>query len=154
MSKMNVLLITKVLFSILMVWIGVSLVVTEVSADETKIIQDAKNECTNFSNGKFDMTERVITLYDFTGDGRPEKIIDSTEFSCSTAVSLWGGSGGALLWVIVNGKTYEFLAHKWRVVDMDDQKVLLLAVHSSECSDKIGPCYRAHVWSDGFRTTR
>ena len=150
----KILLITKVLISTMMVWIGVSLVVTEVSADETKIIQDAKNECTNFSNGKFHMTERAITLYDFTGDGRSEKIVDSSQFSCSTAASLWGGSGGTYLWIIVDGKAYEFLAHKWRVVDMDDQKVLLLAVHSSECSDKIGPCYRAHVWSDGFRTTR
>ena len=120
----------------------------------TKIVQNAKKECTNFSNGKFNTTERTITLYDFTGDGRPEEIVDSSQFSCSTAVSLWGGSGGALLWVIVDGKSYEFLAHKWQVVDVDEQKVLLLAVHSSECSDKIGPCYRAHVWSDGFRTTR
>ena len=150
----KILLITKVLISTMMVWIGVSLVATEVSADERKIIQNAKNECTNFSNGKFDMTERTITLYDLTGDGKPEKVIDSSQFSCSTAVSLWGGSGGSYVWVIVNGKTYEFLAHKWQVVDMDDQKVLLLAVHSSECSDKIGPCYRALVWNDGFRTTR
>lgn len=146
--------ITKVLISIMMVWMAISLVVTEVSADERKIIQNAKNECTNFSNGKFDMTEQAITLNDFTGDGKPEKIVDSSQFSCSTAASLWGGSGGSYLWVVVDGKTYEFLAHKWRVVDMDNQKVLLLAVHSSECSDKIGPCYRAHVWSDGFRTTR
>lgn len=152
--KTKTLPITKVLSSIMMIWIGVSLVFIEVSADETKIIQNAKNECTNFSNGKFDMTELAITSYDFTGDGKPEKIVDSSQFSCSTAVSLWGGSGGSLLWVIVNGKAYEFLAHKWRVVDVDEQKVLLIAVHSSECSDKIGPCYRAHVWSDGFKTTR
>ncbi len=146
--------IRKMLISIIIVWIGVSLVVTEVSADGTKIIQNAKNECTNFSNGKFDITERAITLYDFTGDGKLEKIVDSSQFSCSTAASLWSGSGGTILWVIIDGKTYEFLAHKWRVIDMDHQKVLLLAVHSSECSDKIGPCYRALVWSDGFRTTR
>jgi len=57
--------------------------------------------------------------------------------------------------VIVDRKVHEFLAHKWRVVDVDGQKVLLLAVHSSECSDTVGPCYRALVWSDnGFRTVR
>ena len=49
-------------------------------------------------------------------------------------------------------KPYEFLAHRWRVVNVDGQKVLLLAVHSSECSDDIGPCYRAFVWQDVFRT--
>jgi hypothetical protein len=67
---------------------------------------------------------------------------------------LWGGSGGTYLWVVVDGKTREFLAHKWRVVDVDGQKVLLLAVHASECSDTIGPFYRALVWGNGFRTTR
>ena len=120
----------------------------------TEIIQKAKSECVELGDGKFNATEQAITLHDFTGDGRPEEIVDASQFSCSTAASMWGGSGGTYLWVIVYGKTYEFLAHKWRVVDVDGQKVLLLAVHSSECSDTIGPCYRALVWDNGFRTTR
>ncbi len=120
----------------------------------TEIVQKAKRECAEIDDGKFNATEQAITLHDFTGDGRPEEIVDASQFSCSTAASLWGGSGGTYLWLIVDGKTYEFLAHKWQVVDMDGQKVLLLAVHSSECGDTIGPCYRALVWHDGFRTTR
>ena len=120
----------------------------------TEIIQKAKNECAELDDGKFNATEQAITLHDFTGDGRPEEIVDASQFSCSTAASMWSGSGGTYLWVIVHGKTYEFLAHKWRVVDMDGQKVLLLAVHSSECSDTIGPCYRSLVWGNGFRTIR
>ena len=121
----------------------------------TGIVQKAKNECANFEGGMFDTTEKTITLHDFTGDGRPEEIVDASQFSCSTSVSMWGGSGGALLWVLVDGEKHEFIAHTWRVVDVDGQKVLLLAVHSSECSDTIGPCYRALVWSDdGFRTIR
>jgi hypothetical protein len=67
---------------------------------------------------------------------------------------LWGGTGGTYLWVIVDNQAHEFLAHSWQIVDADGQKVLLLAVHSSECSYSIGPCYRAFVWQDGFRTTR
>ena len=120
----------------------------------TEIVQKAKNECTKLDDGEFNATEQAITLHDLTGDGRPEEIIDASQFSCSTAASLWGGTGGTYLWLIVDGKTYEFLAHKWQVVDVDGQNVLLLAVHSSECSDTIGPCYRALVWDDGFRTTR
>ena len=150
----KILPLKKVLLSSMMVWIGVTLAVSEVSADQEKIIQNAKNECINASNGEFYMSEQAVTLHDLTGDGKPEKIIDASHFSCSTALSLWGGSGGTYLWVIVDGKKYEFLAHKWKIVEMDDQKVLLLAVHSSECSDTIGPCYRAFVWGDGFRTTR
>ena len=120
----------------------------------TEIVQKAKNQCSSFEGGSFNATERTITLHDLTGDGRPEEIVDASQFSCSTSISMWGGSGGTFLWVIVDGKAYEFLAHKWRVVDVDRDKILLLAVHSSECSDNIGPCYRALVWGDGFRTIR
>ncbi len=119
-----------------------------------EIVQKARQDCDGVNNGQFHATESTITRHDITGDGRPEEFVDASQFSCSTASSLWGGSGGTYLWVVVDGKSYEFLAHKWRVVDVDGQNVLLLAVHASECSDMIGPCYRALVWGDGFRTTR
>jgi hypothetical protein len=119
-----------------------------------ELVQKARQECESFENGQFHSTESSVTLHDITGDGRPEEFVDAAQFSCSAASSLWGGSGGSYLWVVVDGQTYEFLAHRWRVVDVDGQKVLLLAVHASECSDTIGPCYRALVWGNGFRTTR
>ncbi|AJR05072.1 hypothetical protein C9J03_15225 [Photobacterium gaetbulicola] len=122
--------------------------------DASAVVQDAKEECARFENGEFHATEQAISLHDFTGDGQPEEIVDASQFSCSTSASMWGGSGGTFLWVVVDGKSYEFLANKWKIVDFDGQSVLLLAVHSSECSDDIGPCYRALVWRDGFRTTR
>jgi hypothetical protein len=126
----------------------------EYSATAAELIETAKTECARFEGGKFNATDQAITLHDFTGDGIADEIVDASQFSCSTSASMWGGSGGTLLWVLVDGKKHEFLAHKWRVVDIDGQKLLLLAVHSSECSDTVGPCYRALVWSDGFRTTR
>lgn len=120
----------------------------------TQLVQKAKSECNSVEGGKFNAAEQAITLHDFTGDGRPEEVVDASRFSCSTAVSMWSGSGGTFLWLIVDGKVYEYLAHRWRVVDIDGQKVLLLAVHTSECGDTTGPCYRALVWSDGFRSPR
>ena len=120
----------------------------------TQIVQQAKQECNSLDNGSFHSTEKTITLHDITGDGRPEEFVDASQFSCSTALTLWGGTGGTFLWVIVDGRPFEFLAHKWRVVDFDGQQVLLLAVHSSQCSDDIGPCYRALVWQEGFRSIR
>ena len=126
-------------------------------ADEaaTLIVQKAMSECANFNNGTFNSTEKTITLHDLTGDGRPEEIVDAAQMSCSSAASLWGGSGGTLLWVVVDGEAYEFLAHGWQVVRMHGHALLLLAVHSSQCSSDIGPCYRALVWHEnGFRTTR
>lgn len=146
----SILMITLVL-----VFYSLSAIASDHLATATAIVQKAKSECTGLDGGEFQTTEKTITLHDLTGDGRPEEIVDASQFSCSSAVSLWGGSGGTYLWAIVDDQAHEFLAHKWRVVDMDGQKVLLLAVHSSECGDTIGPCYRAVVWSDeGFRTTQ
>ena len=132
-------------------------VFTKPNATSPNIAADHEppSECARLDGGEFQATEQTITLHDLTGDGRPEEIVDAAQFSCSSAASLWGGSGGTYLWAIVDGKAYEYLAHRWRVVDMDGQQILLLAVHSSECSDTVGPCYRAVVWGDeGPRTIR
>jgi hypothetical protein len=118
------------------------------------LIADAQKECAGMGNGQFDASEQALTLHDVTGDGQPETIVDAAGFSCSTAASLWGGSGGTYLWVIVDGEAHEFLAHGWKVVEMGSQTALLLAVHSSECGDYTGPCYRAYVWHEGFKTTK
>ena len=125
---------------------------TAVSAAD--IIHKAKDECAALDDGQFHATEQAITLHDLNHDGQPEELIDASQFSCSTAASMWGGSGGTLLWVIVDSKAYDFIAHQWKVVDIAGQNVLSLAVHSSQCGDDIGPCYRVQVWDDGFRTTR
>ena len=129
-------------------------VAADYSPAAASLLKKAGSQCTGFEGGQFHMEESAISHYDFTGDGLPEEIVDASRFACSTAASMWGGTGGTMLWVIVDGQPYEFLAHKWKVVDMDGQNILLLAVHSSQCGDRIGPCYRAWVWKDGFRTTR
>lgn len=118
------------------------------------IVEKARSECAGFESGEFNVAEGANTFHDLTGDGQPEEVVDASKFACSTSASMWNGSGGTYLWAIVDNKVYEFLAHKWRVVDVDGQKVLLLAVHFSECNDQVGPCYRALVWSEGFRTTK
>jgi hypothetical protein len=140
--------------SVVLLCFSLSAISSEHLATAAELVERAKTECASLEGGQFNATDKAITLQDFTGDGRPEEFVDASQFSCSTSASMWGGSGGTLLWVLVDGDKHEFLAHRWRVVDVDGQKVLLLSVHSSECSDTVGPCYRALVWSDGFRTTR
>jgi hypothetical protein len=126
----------------------------EYSPAVAEILRKAEAQCSSFEGGQFNMEDTAVSRHEITGDGQPEAIVDASAFACSTAASMWGGTGGTMLWVVVDGKAYEFLAHRWKVVDMDGQNVLLLAVHSSQCGDTIGPCYRALVWSDGFRTTQ
>ena len=125
----------------------------EPSALALDILEKAKQDCNGFENGRFEATEKAVSLHDITGDGTPEEFVDGAQFSCSTALTLFGGTGGTYLWIVVNGTQHEFLAHKWKVIDFDGQAVILLAVHPFQCDDDIGPCYRALVWQNGFRTT-
>ena len=117
-----------------------SMTLANEASSAAKIVQNAKQECNGIDNGEFHSTEKAITSYDITGDGQMEAVVDAAQFSCSTALTLWGGSGGTYLWVVAPDKTYEFLAHRWRMIDFDGQSVLLLAVHSAQCSDLTGRC--------------
>lgn len=118
------------------------------------IIQKARQECQSFENGVLEITDKAITRVDLTGDGEPDELVDSRAFSCSSAASLFCGTGGCSLTAIVGGSTTEFLAKGWRIVDWDGQPVLLLAVHGSECGGtNLRRCYNAMAWSEGaFRS--
>jgi hypothetical protein len=144
--------IVLILLFVLAVFPGISCA-NETSAIAKDIIEKAKQDCKGFENGSFEATEKAVTRHDITGDGIPEEFVDGAQFSCSTALTLFGGTCGTYLWIVAEGKKYEFLAHKWKVLDFDGQAVILLAVHPYQCSDDIGPCYRALVWQNGFRTT-
>ena len=143
------------------IWISVfatafMLMVSPASASEaaSTIVDQARRDCKSFENGVLDTTEQTISLVDLTGDGRPEDIVDASQFSCSTAASLFCGTGGCLITVIVNATPFEFLAKGWKVIQWDNQPILLLAVHGSECGGtNLRRCYKAVVWSeDGFQS--
>jgi hypothetical protein len=117
-------------------------------ASETaeKIIAAAKATCAD-KKGEFKVAKNAITKLDLTGDSRPEEIIDFAKFACSTATSLYGGAGGAELILIVEGSPTHFLAQKWKVVDLDKAKVLLIAVDHSVCGQESDPCIVAYTWN-------
>ena len=64
------------------------------SESAAEIVENAKQECERLDNGEFYASDTAIRLQDFTGDGSGEELIDASQFACSTAASLWGGSGG------------------------------------------------------------
>lgn len=118
------------------------------------IIQQARQDCQSFENGVLEITDNPISRVDLTGDGQPDELVDSRAFSCSSAASLFCGTGGCSLTAIVGGSTTEFQAKGWRIVDWDRQPILLLAVHGSECGGtNLRRCYNAMVWSESaFRS--
>jgi len=115
-----------------------------------KAIDAAKVECKALDNGEFSTTEKTIQLADVTGDGRPEEILDASQFACSTAASLYCGTGGCPITVIVDGKGHEFFGHGWKVFKWGKLPILLVRQHGSSCgSYGATPCVGAYTWSDG-----
>lgn len=111
-----------------------------------KILNEARAECKSFENGELtiDMSFAVSEV-DVTGDGKLDEIVDSTAFTCSSAASLFCGTGGCALDVIVDGKTFDFLAKAWSVRAGKTQPELAIEVHWSEC-DYNSYCFEKLVW--------
>ena len=121
------------------------------ASDASKeIVKQAKQECSSFENGVLDIGDKAVSYVDLTGDGKPDEIVDAGQFSCSSAASLFCGTGGCSLTIVTPEKSVEFLAKGWKVVNWDQKPILLLAVHGSECGGiSQRRCIRAMVWSEG-----
>ncbi len=119
-----------------------------------KVIETAEADCKGYQNGKLIMTKKAWPRVDLTGDGELDVIVDAREFRCTTAATLWCGTGGCPITVISDGVPHEFLAKGWKVVEWSNLRILLLEVHGSECGGtNLRKCVRAEVWSDGaFRS--
>jgi len=101
-------------------------------------LKEARSLCKPFDNGvlEFD-TDRVIYNIDVTGNGQQDVIIDNSKIKYPTAPTLFCGTGGCTLAVIVNDRPFEFLAPTWKVEKAGDGKPLLkMAIHWSQCDYK------------------
>lgn len=128
----------------LMIWSPVSAYASD-SAEQ--IIAEAQSECERFDNGTFSYdAEAAVTEIDATGNGQPDTIVNSSAFDCSTAHSLYCGTGGCAMSVIVDGASHEFLAKAWRVVDTPTGPVLKLEVHWSLCNYQ-SYCWETFAWT-------
>lgn len=59
-----------------------------------------------------------------------------------------------MLHLIVDNRDYKLLSQAWTQAELGKAKILINAVHWSECRYK-SPCFKAVVWRDGkFRTLK
>lgn len=144
----------RILFLLLFTVTAIRVPAALASEAANTVVGEAREICRSFDNGVLEVGSGAITSVDLTGNGNPDEIVDHGEFTCSTALSLFCGTGGCSMTAIADGKPFEFLTKAWKVVDWDSQPILLLVVHGSECGgDNLRRCYRAEVWSeDGFRS--
>jgi hypothetical protein len=116
------------------------------------VIAEAGDFCAGFDNGTITVGPDVVQQVELTGDDTPETIIDYGGLDCSTMASPWGGTGGSILTVLIEGQRFDHLAYGWTVVDFDGP-VLLSSQHGVNCggtgSDR---CVQALVWTAGKLT--
>ena len=117
------------------------------------IIKRAQKACAS-EKGQFHVAEDATQQLDLNNDWEVDEIVDEGKFSCSTASSLYCGTGGCAVHILVNGKDYNYLAHSWKIVEFDKDKIIIMSVHWSECNYK-NPCLKAITWQDGrFRNLK
>lgn len=124
-------------------------------ADPDTILADAAKACAEQDNGVF-ASEGAVRQIDMTGDGTEDTIVDEALFTCSTAASLYGGSGGSVIHVFANGTESSFLVQGYETVRWADRLIVLLAVDGSSCNTiSADPCFEALTWvGDRFVSVR
>jgi hypothetical protein len=135
--------------------LGLVLLPVPALASVDTILAEAAALCAEQNNGVFS-SEGAVRSLDVTGDGQQDTLIDEVLFSCTTAASLYGGSGGSMIHVIVGDVQNDFLVQGYEILTWADRTILLLALHGTSCNG-IGadPCFEALVWNgDRFMSVR
>lgn len=119
-----------------------------VASDEAdRLIEEARADCKSFENGELTIEmDLAVTLVDVTGNGEVDEIVDSAAYACSSAASLFCGTGGCGLDVIAEGTVYNFLAKGWAVRAGETAPELAMETHWSEC-DYNSFCFEKFVWN-------
>ena len=124
-------------------------------ASPDTLLAEAAKACAELDGGVF-ASEGAVRQIDLTGDGTEDTLVDEGLFTCSTAASLYGGSGGSLIHVFANGTESSFLVQGYETVRWADRLIVLLAVDGSSCNTiSADPCFEALTWvEDRFVSVR
>ena len=121
------------------------------SPQAQELINRAAADCGSFENGEFDTGNAVteIELRSQFGAVNAE-LVDESEYACSSAASLYCGTGGCMLNLIVDGTVQAWQATGWRLVEWGPDQILLIGRDGGWCGGAGAEvCYEALVWSDG-----
>ena len=106
------------------------------------VLEEASKNCESFEDDIFEPRDAVQPV-DLTGDGVPETVVDEFCFSCSSAASMYCGTGGCMLRAIVGDQTFSWLAKGWTMVDWAGDRILLMQIYGANCGDKSPPLLRS-----------
>jgi hypothetical protein len=117
------------------------------------ILAAAAADCSGFENGVFDAADAVVEV-DLDGQEPLDRLVDTSRFTCSSAASMYCGSGGCSLHAVVGDESWEFQAEGWRMIDWDGLTILLVARDGGWCGGAGSQiCFEAVNWSAGSMLT-
>jgi hypothetical protein len=113
---------------------------------QEKVVQ-AQQACSDLENGQFSLEWGAVTRVDLDGDLRPDWVLNEVFFACSSAASLYCGTGGCMSHFLVDDDLASVLNQGWDVVYLGPNRVLLTDVHGSQCGGiNPTPCVAASTW--------
>ena len=121
------------------------------SPQAQSLIEQAAADCRSFENGEFDSGDAVteIELRSQFGTVTAE-LVDESKYSCSSAASLYCGSGGCMLNLIADGAVSAWQTTGWRHIEWGPDQILLIGRDGAWCGGAGSEvCYEALVWSNG-----
>lgn len=119
----------------------------EMPAPLLEKVEAASEACANFENGEFALEWTAVSRVDLDGDFWPDWALNEAGFSCSTAATLYCGTGGCVTHFLV-GETLASLLNKgWEMTTFGPARVLLADIHGSQCGGiNPTPCVVSAVW--------
>ncbi|KUJ78503.1 hypothetical protein [Ruegeria profundi] len=121
-------------------------------------VEAAQRACSEFENGQFALEFGAVRRVDLDGDLQRDWGLDESGFSCSTAASLYCGTGGCMSHFLIEDRAFSLLNQGWEMANIGPFRVLLADVHGSQCEGiNPTPCIVASAWDSEekvWRSTR
>ena len=117
------------------------------------ILAAAAADCAGFEAGTFAPGDAVVEV-DLDGQDPIDRLVDSARFTCSSAASMYCGSGGCMLHAVIGTESWDFQAEGWRMTDWNGRPILLVARDGGWCGGAgAQACVEAVTWSGGQMMT-
>ncbi|MDX1704785.1 MAG: hypothetical protein R3235_10885 [Altererythrobacter ishigakiensis] len=115
----------------------------------------AKEACAAFDQGEFALEWGAIERVDLDGDLYADWVLNERAFACSTAASLYGGTGGSMSHFLVGNELNSLLNQGWDVISVGRYRVVIADVHGSQCGGiNPTPCVTSSVWDSEVKEWR
>lgn len=121
--------------------------ISELPPQLAEKVDQAQKACSDFENGQFSLEWGAVSRVDLDGDLQLDWVLNESFFACSSAVSLFCGTGGCVSHFLVGDRVGSLQNEGWQMSDIGPHRVLLADVHGAQCGG-IGPnpCVTASVW--------